>query len=61
MWWSIPLGKGAELEVRYLATRNLSFTFAGNLQHTEMFKDPTRSFTYIPAYTVCGTSAGLRH
>ena len=49
------VGKGSELEVRYLATRNLSFTFAGNLQHTEV-DGPDTSFTYIPAYTVCGTS-----
>jgi iron complex outermembrane recepter protein len=49
------LGKGAELEVRYLATKNLSFTFAGNLQHTEV-EGPDQSYTYIPSYTVCGTS-----
>ncbi len=49
------LGKGAELEIRYLATKNLSFTFAGNLQHTEVI-GPDQSFTYIPAYTVCGTN-----
>jgi iron complex outermembrane receptor protein len=50
------IGKGEELEIRYVATRNLSFTFAGNLQHTEVI-GPDKSFQYIPAYTVCG--AGL--
>jgi iron complex outermembrane receptor protein len=49
------VGKGGELEIRYLATRNLSFTFAGNLQHTEVI-GPDQSFTYIPAYTVCGAN-----
>ncbi len=49
------VGKGAELEIRYLATKNLSFTFAGNLQHTEVI-GPDQSFTYIPAYTVCGAN-----
>ncbi len=43
-------GKGTELEVRYLATKNLSFTFAGNLQHTEV-KGPDHSLVYIPYYT----------
>jgi iron complex outermembrane receptor protein len=42
--------KGGELEVRWLASENLSFTFAGDLQHTEV-KGPDTSFTYIPAYT----------
>ncbi len=42
------MGKGGELEIRYLATKNLSFTFAGNLQHTEVI-GPDQSFTYIPA------------
>jgi iron complex outermembrane receptor protein len=46
--------KGGELEVRYLATENLSFTFAGNLQHTEV-KGPDNSFAYIPYY-VTGVS-----
>ena len=44
------VGKGTELEVRYLATRNLSFTFAGNIQHTEV-KGPDHSLVYIPYYT----------
>jgi iron complex outermembrane receptor protein len=49
------VGKGEELEIRYIATRNLSFTFAGNLQHTEVI-GPDESFQYIPAYTVCGSN-----
>ena len=40
--------KGEELEIRYVATRNLSFTFAGSMQHT-MVKGPDTSFTYLPA------------
>ena len=47
------VGKGEELEIRYVATRNLSFTFAGNLQHTEVI-GPDQSFQYLPAYAVCG-------
>lgn len=43
--------KGAELEVRYLASENLSFTFAGNVQHTTV-KGPDSSFAYIPSYVV---------
>jgi iron complex outermembrane receptor protein len=49
------VGKGEELEVRWVATRNLSFTATGNIQHTEVI-GPDPSFTYIPAYTVCGMS-----
>jgi len=49
------IGKGGELEVRFLATKNLSFTFAGNLQHTEVI-GPDTSFQYIPAMTVCGAN-----
>jgi iron complex outermembrane receptor protein len=49
------VSKGEELEVRYLATRNISFTFAGNLQHTEVI-GPDESFQYIPAATVCGAN-----
>ena len=41
---------GTELEVRYLASKNLSFTFAGNVQHTEV-KGPDHSLVYIPYYT----------
>jgi iron complex outermembrane receptor protein len=49
------VSKGGELEVRWLATKNLSFTFAGNLQHTEVI-GPDTSFQYIPAMTVCGAN-----
>ena len=44
---------GAELEIRWLATRNLSFTFSGDLQHTEVL-GPDTSTIYVPAYSVCG-------
>jgi iron complex outermembrane receptor protein len=50
------VGKGAELEIRYVASRNLSFTFAGNLQHTEVI-GPDQSFQYIPAASVCGANS----
>ncbi|MBN9587899.1 MAG: hypothetical protein BGN85_09120 [Alphaproteobacteria bacterium 64-11] len=40
--------KGVELELRYVATQNLSFTLAASLQHTEL-KGPNHSFAYIPA------------
>lgn len=50
------VGKGEELEIRYVATRNLSLTFAGNLQHTEVI-GPDQSFQYIPAATVCGSDS----
>lgn len=39
-------GKGFEAEFRYLATENLSFTFAGNVQHTTI-KGPDGSFYYL--------------
>lgn len=42
--------KGVELEVRWLASERLSFTFAGNNQRTTV-KGPDTSFQYIPAYT----------
>ncbi|HJT43986.1 MAG TPA: TonB-dependent receptor [Rhizomicrobium sp.] len=42
--------KGAELELRYVATPNLSFTLAGGLQHTTI-KGPDHSFSYVPART----------
>ncbi|WP_369815078.1 TonB-dependent siderophore receptor [Caulobacter sp. Root342] len=42
--------KGVELEVRWLASERLSFTFAGNSQRTTV-KGPDTSFQYIPAYT----------
>jgi iron complex outermembrane receptor protein len=41
-------GEGVELELRWLASRQLSFTFAGNLQTTKV-KGPDNSFTVIPA------------
>ena len=44
---------GEELEVRYLATENLSFTFSGDRQRTEVL-GPDASIEYIPAYAVCG-------
>ncbi|QUD87152.1 TonB-dependent siderophore receptor [Phenylobacterium montanum] len=44
-------GKGVEFEARYLATDNLSFTFAGDTQRTEV-KGPDHSVVYLPAYTV---------
>jgi iron complex outermembrane recepter protein len=42
--------KGVELEVRWLASENVSFTFSGNTQHTTV-KGPDNSFQYIPAYS----------
>ncbi|MBV9509525.1 MAG: TonB-dependent receptor [Caulobacteraceae bacterium] len=44
---------GEELEIRYLATRNLSFTLSGDMQHTEVL-GPDTSAEYIPAHAVCG-------
>lgn len=41
--------KGVELEIRWLASERLSFTFAGNNQRTTV-KGPDTSFQYIPAY-----------
>jgi iron complex outermembrane receptor protein len=40
--------KGAELELRYVATPNLSLTLAASLQHTTI-KGPDHSFAYVPA------------
>ncbi|HWM61829.1 MAG TPA: TonB-dependent receptor [Rhizomicrobium sp.] len=42
--------KGAELELRYVATQNLSLTLAAGLQHTTI-KGPDHSFAYAPART----------
>jgi iron complex outermembrane receptor protein len=39
--------KGVELEIRYLATKNISFTYAGDIQHTEV-KGPDSSFVDLP-------------
>jgi iron complex outermembrane receptor protein len=49
---------GVEMEVRWLASENFSFTFSGNTQHTTV-KGPDTSFQYIPAYTagVAGANA----
>ncbi len=41
------VGKGFEYEFRYLATDNLSFTLAGDFQHTEVI-GPDHSVYYIP-------------
>ena len=45
------VGKGFEYELRYLATNNLSFTLAGDLQHTEIV-GPDHSVIYLPAADV---------
>ncbi len=45
------IAKGEEMQARWLATRNLSFTFAGDIQHTEV-KGPDHSVIYLPAYAV---------
>jgi iron complex outermembrane receptor protein len=42
--------RGVELELRYVATANLSLTVAANLQHTTI-KGPDHSFSYVPART----------
>jgi iron complex outermembrane receptor protein len=44
------VGRGAELELRYVASPNISFTLAANLQHTTI-KGPDHSFAYVPART----------
>jgi len=46
---------GAEIEVRYLATRNLSFTLSGDIQHTKVL-GPDNSTVYLPASAVCGAT-----
>ena len=46
---------GEELEIRYLATKNLSFTLSGDMQHTEVL-GPDTSTEYIPAFAVCGAN-----
>jgi iron complex outermembrane receptor protein len=40
--------RGAEAELRYVASANISFTLAANMQHTTI-KGPDTRFTYIPA------------
>jgi iron complex outermembrane receptor protein len=42
------VARGAELELRYVATPNLSLTLASSLQHTTI-KGPDHSFAYVPA------------
>jgi len=41
--------KGAELELRWIASKNLSFSFNGNKQKT-IVKGPDNGFIYIPSY-----------
>ncbi|MGC1302314.1 MAG: TonB-dependent receptor [Caulobacteraceae bacterium] len=41
------VGKGVEAEARWVATKNLSFTFAGDIQHTEV-KGPDDSQVLVP-------------
>jgi len=41
--------KGVELEARWIASRNLSFSFNGNSQKT-IVKGPDRGFVYVPAF-----------
>lgn len=43
------VAKGVEVEARWLATDNLSFTLAGNSQKTTV-KGPDASFLYIPVW-----------
>ena len=50
------MGEGTELEIRWVATKNLSFTFAGDMQHTTV-RGPNNAFAYLPAATVCGDNA----
>ena len=41
--------KGAELELRWIASKNLSFSFNGNNQKT-IVKGPDNGFIYLPSY-----------
>ena len=41
------LSKGVEFELRWIATKNISFTYAGDIQHTEV-KGPDSAFVDIP-------------
>jgi iron complex outermembrane recepter protein len=45
------VGKGFEYEFRFLASNNLSFTLAGDFQHTEII-GPDHSVDYLPAADV---------
>jgi len=51
------ISKGVELEVRYLATKNITFTYSGDIQHTEV-KGPDSSFVDLPpsAFGVSGVN-----
>ena len=49
------IGKGLELELRYLLSERLSFTFAGNLQKSTI-RGPDGSFVVIPPASVGQTS-----
>jgi iron complex outermembrane receptor protein len=40
------LSKGVEFELRYLVTKHISLTYAGDIQHTEV-KGPDSSFVYV--------------
>jgi iron complex outermembrane receptor protein len=40
--------RGAELELRYVASENISFTLAASLQHTTI-RGPDHAFAYVPA------------
>jgi len=42
-------GRGVELELRYLATKNLSFTFAGNVQKTTFLDSYDAFYYFTPA------------
>lgn len=42
-------GEGVELELRYLATDNLSFTFAGNVQKTKFLGSYDAFYYFTPA------------
>ncbi len=42
-------GEGIELELRYLATENLSFTFAGNVQKTKFLGSYDAFYYFTPA------------
>jgi iron complex outermembrane receptor protein len=46
---------GEELEVRWLATKNLSFTVSADTQHTEVL-GPDKEDAYLPASAVCGAT-----
>ena len=46
--WSAPAPRAPKLELRYVATANLSLTLAASLQHTTI-KGPDHSFAYVPA------------